>query len=88
MATLPGPIGRLPPELLETIFLEVVSNVTPTSSDSEDRQEPVYTLELQAEILAFRGTSKVFREMSRCALVKVIGCTNFDLASNQSIKNL
>jgi hypothetical protein len=88
MATLPSPVGRLPPELLETMFLKVANKVTPNSSDSEDLQEPIYTCGLQTEILAFRGTSKVFREMSRRALAKVIGCTNFDLASNQSIRNL
>jgi hypothetical protein len=57
LATLPSLIGRLPPECLETMFLEVVSGVKCPSSDSEDSNEQMYRWGSEINILDPRTCS-------------------------------
>jgi hypothetical protein len=57
LATLPSLIGRLPPEFLETMFLEVVSGVKCPSSDSEDSNEQMYRWGSEIKILDPRTCS-------------------------------
>lgn len=99
-----SPIDKLPAELLEKILLEVVASSPPPILDAdaagsgaefprhyEIRANIVYRYEVvdsTSATLAFRATSRRFRDLSWRALAKVVGETIFDLASKQSIENL
>jgi hypothetical protein len=85
------PIDTLPAELLEAVLLEVVGDPVPPIMSSREDQEIQYRGEHVRDLsatLAFRLTSKAFRDMSWRALGKVIGYTVFDLRSRKSVENL
>jgi hypothetical protein len=90
-ATSASPIDRLPAELLERVLLDVVADTPPPVVHHGHRQKVVYRYEVVdgiSETLAFRSTSRRFRNLSWRALAKVIGETIFDLPSMTSIENL
>jgi hypothetical protein len=86
-----NPIDRLPAELLERVLLDVVADTPSLIVRNGHRQKIVYRYEVfdgVSETLAFRSTSRRFRNLSWRALAKVIGETIFDLPSMASIENL
>jgi len=87
----PSPIEELPTELLECILLEVAKHVVPPVTEDKDSGFVVYRYaqeEEQACSLAFRLTSRRFRNCSWKAFGAYLGETIFDLRSRQSISNL
>ncbi|KAI4661856.1 uncharacterized protein J4E78_004646 [Alternaria triticimaculans] len=87
----PSPIEKLPAELLECILLEVAKHAVPPVTEDEDSESVVYRYtqeEEQACSLAFRLTSRRFRNCSWKAFGAYLGETIFDLRSRQSISNL
>jgi len=94
-ATLPladlSTIEKLPAELLECILLEVAKHAVLPVTEDEDSGSVVYRYaqeEEQACSLAFRLTSRRFRNCSWKAFGAYLGETIFDLRSRQSISNL
>ncbi|KAI4617812.1 hypothetical protein J4E83_006144 [Alternaria metachromatica] len=82
---------KLPAELLECILLEVAKHAVPPVTEDEDSGSVVYRYaqeEEQACSLAFRLTSRRFRNCSWKAFGAYLGETIFDLRSGQSISNL
>jgi hypothetical protein len=86
-----SPIEKLPIELLEGILLEVTKHTVPPVLEEEDPLSILYRCHLDKELacsLAFRLTSRGFRDCAWKAFGAYLGETVFDLRSRQSISNL
>jgi hypothetical protein len=88
-----SPLGKLPFELLEDIFLEVVREddcLTSTKHLAQEESIKIHIEQLEAvsASLAFRTTCTTFRNLSWRALAEKINRTTFDLRSQDSIEAL
>ena len=87
----PSPIEKLPTELLECILLEGAKHAVPPVTEDELWGSFVYRCDQEEEhpcSLAFRLTSRRFRNCSWKAFGAYLCETIFDLRSRQSISNL
>jgi hypothetical protein len=86
-----SPIMKVPPELLEQVLLEAVSNAIPPFTSHKSHDDLRYRFRLLKDLsatLGFRLTSKAFRDVSWRALAAVIGETIYDMRSKRSMENL
>jgi hypothetical protein len=75
-------ISNIPIELLEMIAHEVVGDDKIRTRDYRNNfNREIYCRGPRTDLLAFRATSKAFRDSSWRALAKAIGNTLFDVAS-------
>jgi len=104
MATISQPVPlagaslleKLPPELVEKILLEVVSDVTPPSERTGDRRcHPLRRnlriasgISIASGLLRHRLVSRTIWVSSWRSLAKVLGETIFDMCSKESMANL
>jgi hypothetical protein len=88
-------LERLPPELLEKVLFEVVSDITPPSEyrlyDSNIlrcKLEEEFGASFASLLLEHRLISRTIRTSSWRSLAKVLGDTVFDMCSKKSMSNL